>query len=286
MTEITASAVKALRDRTGAGMMDCKKALEETGGDEEEAIDLLRRKGAAKAAKRSDREAEEGTVQVAGPASGGPVAMVEATSETDFVARNDEFVGFAARAAEVAREADLPEGEIVPGEDLLDLPSDEPLRKELNGLRAKIGENLQLRRLVRYEPDDDAVVGRYIHFGSKIGVLVELAGVEDPDAVSELAREVAMHVAAAAPVGVSSEDIPEDVREREAKVLREQAEEEGKPPEIVEKIVEGRMRKFYEQNALLEQGFVKDPDTTVAEHLDQTDPDVAVRRFVRFEVGD
>jgi elongation factor Ts len=286
MTEITASAVKALRDRTGAGMMDCKRALEETGGDEEEAIDLLRKKGAAKAAKRSDREAEEGTVQVAGSATEGAVAMVEATSETDFVARNDEFVGFAARAAEVAREADLPEGEVGPGGDLLDLPDDDPLRKELNGLRAKIGENVQLRRYVRYEPDDGAVVGRYIHFGSKIGVLVELTGAEDPGAATELARDVAMHVAAAAPVGVSADDIPEEVREREAKVLREQAEEEGKPADIVEKIVEGRMRKFYEENALLEQGFVKDPDTTVAEHLRQAGPDVTVRRFVRFEVGD
>lgn len=286
MTEITATAVKELRDRTGAGMMDCKRALEETGGDQEEAVDLLRKKGAAKAEKRSDREAEEGTVQVAGSETEGPVAMVEATSETDFVARNDEFVGFAARAAEVAREADLPEGEVREGEELLDLPEDAPLRKELNGLRAKIGENLQLRRYVRYEPADGAVVGRYVHFGSEIGVIVELTGAEEPDEATGLAREVAMHVAAAAPVGVSQDDIPAAVREREEKVLREQAEEEGKPPEIVEKIVEGRMRKFFEQNALLEQGFVKDPDVTVAEHLREAGPDVTIRRFVRFEVGD
>lgn len=285
MSEITASAVKALRDRTGAGMMDCKKALQETGGDEEEAIDLLRKKGAAKAAKRADRAAEEGTIQIAG--DGSSVAMVEATSETDFVARNDQFVEFAARAAEVARQAgDLPEGEVRSGEELLDRPEEEPLAEELNGLRAKIGEKLLLRRWVRWEPGDDAAVGRYIHFGSKIGVLVELEGADDPGAVEGLAREVAMHVAAAAPRGVSAEDIPEEVRERERKVLREQAEEQGKPPEIVDKIVEGRMRKFFEENTLLQQAFVKDPDVSVEELLEDADPGVTVRRFERFEVGD
>ncbi len=284
MSEISASAVKALRDRTGAGMMDCKKALEETGGDEEAAIDLLRKQGAAKAAKRADREADEGTVQIAGDDDS--LAMVEATSETDFVARNDQFVAFATRAAEVAREAaDLPEGEIRPGEELMDRPEDEPLRKELNGLRAKIGENLQLRRWIRWEAGDDAAVGRYIHFGSKIGVLVELAGADDPGAVESLARDVAMHVAAAAPEGVSAEDIPEEVRERERRVLREQAEEQGKPPEIVEKIVEGRMRKFFEENTLLEQAYVKDPDRSVGELLEEAAPELTVRRFERFEVG-
>lgn len=284
MSEISASAVKALRDRTGAGMMDCKKALQETDGDEEAAIDLLRKQGAAKAAKRADREADEGTVQIAGDESS--LAMVEATSETDFVARNDQFVAFASRAAEVAREArDLPEGEVRSGDELLDRPDDEPLRKELNGLRAKIGENLQLRRWVRWEPGDGAAVGRYIHFGSKIGVLVELAGADDVEGAGALARDVAMHIAAADPEGIAPEDIPEEVRERERKVLREQAEEEGKPPEIVEKIVEGRMRKFFEENTLLRQAYVKDPDVSVEELLEEEAPGLTVRRFQRFEVG-
>ena len=284
MMAISAGQVKELRERTGAGMMDCKKALEETGGDMEAAIDLLRKQGAAKAAKRADREADEGTVQIAGDDAS--LAMVEATSETDFVARNDQFVAFAVRAAEVARDADdLPEGEIRPGEELLDRPEDEPLRKELNGLRAKIGENLQLRRWIRWEPGDDAAVGRYIHFGSKIGVLVELGGVADPDAVEALARDVAMHIAATDPEGVSADDIPEELRERERRVLREQAEEEGKPPEIVEKIVEGRMRKFFEENTLLQQAYVKDPDVSVGELLEDVDPALTVRRFERFEVG-
>ena len=284
MSEITAAAVKSLRDRTGAGMMDCKKALEETGGDEEQAIDLLRKKGAAKAAKRSDREADEGVVEVSGPDAEGVVSMVEVTSETDFVARNEEFQAFAERAAEVARTAAVAEGEVREGEEILDLPEDAPLRQELNGLRAKIGENLRFRRWVRLAADDDARIGSYIHFGSKIGVLVEIAGLDD--GADDLLRDVAMHVAAAAPAGVSREDIPEEERDRERKVLREQAEEEGKPPEIVEKIVEGRMRKFYEENTLLEQGFVKDPDRTVGDLLREAGPDVSVRRFVRFEIGD
>lgn len=286
MTEISVAAVKSLRDRTGAGMMDCKRALQETDGDEEKAIDLLRKKGAARAARRAGREAEEGTVQVApSPEDGGPVAMVEVTSETDFVAKNDEFVAFAQRAAEVARDGDLPEGEVGAGEDLLDLPADDPLRDELNGLRAKIGENLRMGRWIRYEPADDALVGEYVHFGNTIGVLVEIGGVENRDQAESLAREIAMHVAAADPVGVSPDDIPEEERQREEELLREQAEEEGKPPEIVEKIVEGRMRKFYEENALLRQGFVKDPDTTVGELIRGVDADLEVRRFVRFEVG-
>jgi elongation factor Ts len=285
MTEISVAAVKSLRDRTGAGMMDCKRALQETDGDEEKAIDLLRKKGAAKAARRAGREAEEGTVQVAGSPDGGPVAMVEVTSETDFVAKNDEFVAFARRAAEVARDADLPEGEVGDGEDLLDRPADDPLREELNELRARIGENLRMGRWIRWDPADDAVVGDYVHFGNTIGVLVEIGGGGDREQAARLAREVAMHVAATDPAGVSPDDIPEEEREREEKVLREQAEEEGKPPEIVEKIVEGRMRKFYEENALLRQAFVKDPDTTVGELISGTDPDLEVRRFVRFEVG-
>jgi elongation factor Ts len=286
MTEITASDVKALRDRTGAGMMDCKRALQEADGDEERAIDLLRQKGAAKAAKRAEREAEEGTIRIA-RADADAVVMVEVTSETDFVARNDEFVAFADRAARTALSPDVASGAPRDGEGLLDLPEDAPLRKDLNALRAKIGEKMVLRRFVKWAVPDDAVVGSYVHFGSKIGVLVELGGVTEPtEELERLARDVAMHVAATDPAGVRPEDIPEEERERERTVLEEQAESEGKPPEIVEKIVEGRMRKFFEENALLEQGFVKDPDTTVGELVDESAPEgVGVRRFVRFEIG-
>lgn len=286
MTEITASDVKALRDRTGAGMMDCKRALQEADGDEERAIDLLRQKGAAKAAKRAEREAEEGTIRIA-RTDADAVVMVEVTSETDFVARNDEFVAFADRAARTALSPEVASGAPRDGDELLDLPEDAPLREELNALRARIGEKMVLGRFVKWTVPDDAVVGSYVHFGSKIGVLVELGGVAEPtQELERLARDVAMHVAATDPVGVRPEDIPEEERERERAVLEEQAEAEGKPPEIVEKIVEGRMRKFFEENALLEQGFVKDPDTTVGELVDEAAPEgVGVRRFVRFEIG-
>jgi len=286
MTEITVDAVKSLRDRTGAGMMDCKKALEEAEGDEERAIDLLRKKGAATAARRADRETSEGRIAVARDESTGAAAMVEATSETDFVARNEEFVAFAERAARRALEAELAEGEVQEGETLFEGPGGEELRDRLNGLRAKIGENLRLGRLVRYEPAGDAVVESYIHFGDRIGVLVELVGAGgDGDDAREVAREIAMHVAATDPIGVSEDDIPEEERERERRLLEEQAAEEGKPEHIVEQIVEGRMRKFYEQQALLRQGFVKEPETTVEEHLERAGSGLAVRRFIRFEIG-
>jgi elongation factor Ts len=286
MSKISIEAVKSLRDRTGAGMMDCKRALQESGGDEEAAIDLLRQRGAAKAAKRAEREVQEGVVQIAESPDGDAVAMVEVACETDFVARNDEFVAFARRAAgAVAGAGELADGEVHPGETVAGLEGG-ALEEELNELRAAIGENLQLGRGVRYERSDDSAIGQYVHFGNRIGVLVEIGGADDdPDAAGEVATEVAMHVAAADPLGVSPEDIPEEVRERERSVLQEQARQEDKPPEIVEKIVEGRMRKFYAENALTEQPFVKDPDRTVGELVEERVPGGGVRRFVRFEVG-
>ncbi len=284
MAEISAAAVKSLRDRTGAGMMDCKRALEEAAGDEEKAIDLLRQRGAAKAAKRAARETSEGAVAIEGD-DDGPVAMVEVTCETDFVARNDEFLEFAGRAALIAADAGGDEGEVREGGELLDLPEAEALRTELQGLLAKIGENLDVGRFVRWVPGAGSVIGRYIHFGNKIGVLVELAGGHERTAATEMARDVAMHIAATDPAGISPEDIPEESRERERAVLGEQARQEGKPPQIVEKIVEGRMRKFYEQNALLYQAFVKDSDTTIGELLESAPGSLEVLRFVRFEVG-
>ena len=283
MAEITASAVKSLRDRTGAGMMDCKRALEETGGDEERAIDLLRQRGAARAAKRAGREATEGQVHLA--RTDDQAVMVEVLTETDFVARSDDFQAFAARVAERASEQELPDGEVLEGEAFLERFGGE-LGGELNALRAKVGENVQLGRVVRLHAPDENTLGNYLHFGNKIGVLVELKGGAGSEAAESAARDVAMHVAAAAPAGVRPEDIPEQDRERERAVLEEQARSEGKPPQIVEKIVEGRMRKFFEENALLEQAFVKDPDRSVRELLAEVDGDLDVRRFVRFEVGD
>jgi len=264
-------------------MMDCKKALLEAGGDEEQSIDLLRQWGAAKAAKRAERETSEGLVEIV--SRDGATAMVSVSSETDFVARNEEFQDFASRLAGVVVGSDLPDGEIVTGEDLLGRPGFEQFAAEVTALRSRIGENIQVHRAVRYATDDESAVGSYLHFGGRIGVMVEVLGAIGSEA-EEMARDVAMHVAAARPVGVSPEDIPADVQERERAVLTEQTRAEGKPEQIVDKIVEGRMRKYFEQQSLLLQAFVKDPDQTVAEFLGTHASDVTVRRFARFEIGE
>ncbi len=283
MSGITAQAVKSLRDRTGAGMMDCKKALQEAGGDEEKAIDLLRKWGAAKAAKRAERETSEGLVEIV--SRDGATAMVAVSSETDFVARNEEFQDFAKRLAAAVLDSDLPDGEAVGGEELLARPGFEALAAEVADLRAKIGENIQVHRAVRYGSSADSVVGRYLHFDGKRGVLVEIAGLSGEPGES-LARDVAMHVAAARPAGISPEDIPAEIRDRERAVLAEQTRAEGKPEQIVEKIVEGRMRKFFEQQTLLLQGFVKDPDLTIGQLLEKRGEGVTVRRFSHFAIGE
>ena len=272
-----------MRDRTGAGMMDCKKALLEAGGDEEQAIDLLRQWGAAKAAKRAERETSEGLVRIVN--RDGVTGMVAVSSETDFVARNEEFQDFADRLAEAVIEADLPDGETLTGEALLGRPEFESFAAEIVDLRSKIGENIQVHRAVRTETGDSGATATYLHFGDKIGVVVELEGATGAG-VEELAREVAMHVAAARPAGVRPEDIPAEVRERERAVLTEQTKAEGKPEPIVEKIVDGRMRKYFEQNSLVMQAFVKDPDRTIADLLEAHADGLTVRRFIRFEIGE
>jgi elongation factor Ts len=262
-------------------MMDCKRALEEVGGDEERAIDLLRQWGSAKAAKRSAREMTEGLVVI--ESGDDAVAMVAVTSETDFVARNEDFQDFVGRLAKAALIGGLTHAEVVTGEEFLSRDENAALHAEFSDLKATIGENLEVQRVVRYD-SAGANVGSYLHFGSKIGVLVELDGGES-DEVAGLARELAMHIAAARPMGVTPEDLPEDERERERAVLTEQTKLEGKPDHIVDKIVEGRMRKYYEQHALVMQPFVKDPNMKVSDLLETRDSDLEVRRFARFEIG-
>ncbi|MGH7540114.1 MAG: translation elongation factor Ts [Gemmatimonadota bacterium] len=281
MAEITASAVKSLRDRTGAGMMDCKRALEDSGGDEERAIDLLRQRGAAKAAKRAGRDVSEGVVHIA--SDNRSVSMVEVLTETDFVARSDPFVEFARGTAEALLGLDLPDGVVIEGEALFSYEGGEGLQGDLNELRLAVGENVQLGHSVRLDRPPSTQVGSYLHFGGRIGVLVEVTG--DDESAAEAARIVAMHVAATSPAGVSPDDIPPDVVERERSVLVEQAKGEGKPPEIAKKIVEGRMRKFFEENALLEQAYVRDPQRKVKDVVAAAGEGIAVTRFVRFEVG-
>ena len=281
MSGITAKAVKSLRDRTGAGMMDCKRALQESSGDEEQAIDLLRQWGAAKAAKRAERQMSEGIVAISQGDSG--VGMVAVSSETDFVALNKDFQDYVSRLAAAVLAADLADGEVLSGFELLEHDGFETLADELSSLRATIGENLEIQKAVRMAADEAGAISSYLHFGGRIGVVVQVDG--PTDEVSGLGRDLAMHVAATNPTGVSPEDIPEEDRERERAFLVEQAKAEGKPDHIAEKIVDGRMRKYFEENSLLKQGFVKDPDTTIESLVASHGPDVSVRRFVRFAIG-
>jgi len=281
MSAITASAVKSLRERTGAGMMDCKRALQESGGEEAQAIDLLRQWGAAKAAKRAERRMAEGIVAISHGDSG--AGMVAVSSETDFVARNDDFQDFASRLAAAVLAADLADGEVLTGSELLERDGFERLADELAALRTTIGENLEVQQAVRMAADETGAISSYLHFGGRIGVLVQVDGPSDE--VAGLARDLAMHVAATNPAGVSPDDIPEEDRERERAFLVEQAKTEGKPDHIAEKIVEGRMRKYFEENTLLKQGFVRDPDTTIENLVASHGSEVSVRRFVRFAIG-
>jgi elongation factor Ts len=275
---ISAGEVKELRDRTGAGMMECKKALEETGGDMEAAIDLLRSKGAAKAAKRAGRAATEGTL--ASHVENGVGALVELNCETDFVARTDDFRALARQLAEhVAKHATELDG-AAGGEAVQDQPlmSDGPsVGDVVTEVAAKTGERIVVHRVARFQAESGRV-GSYVHMTGKIGVLVELGGAAD----EELARDVAMHVAAARPLAVSGAEIPPEVVERERAVYLEQVRQEGKPEAIQDKIVEGKLQKFYKEQALIDQPFVKDPDRTIGQLVGE----VGVRRFVRFELGE
>ena len=281
MTQITAGAVKALRDRTGAGMMDCKRALIESEGDTERAIDLLRKAGAAKAAKRVARAVSEGTIRI--ETRDGSASMVEVLSETDFVARSEAFEDFSRDLANQLLDLPVQDGKMVEGDALLQLEGGDAIEGRLNELRVQVGENVQVGRAVRYDLGENGAFASYVHFGNRIGVLVEVS--DSGDAALEAARSVAMHAAATNPRGVSPDDIPEEEVERERKLLTEQALEQGKPASITEKIVEGRMRKFYEENALLWQAYVRDPDMKVKDVLREAGEDLAVRRFIRFEVG-
>jgi elongation factor Ts len=275
---ISAAEVKELRERTGAGMLECKKALEETGGDMEAAIDLLRSKGAAKAAKRAGRAATEGTL--ASHVEDGVGALVELNCETDFVARTDDFRALARKLAEhVARHATELDG-AAGGEAVLDQPlmSDGPsVGDVVTEVAAKTGERIVVHRVARFQAEDGRV-GSYVHMTGKIGVLVELGGAAD----EALARDVAMHVAAARPLAVSGSEIPPDVVERERAVYLEQVRQEGKPENIQAKIVEGKLQRFYKEQALIDQPFVKDPDQTIGQLVGE----VGVRRFVRYELGE
>jgi len=273
MAEITAALVKDLREKTGAGMMDCKKALAETQGDFEKAIDFLRQKGLASAAKKGGRVASEGAVSAFINDSGKVGVLVEINCETDFVAKNDDFRSLSSDIAKHIAEH-KPENVAQLMEQKHGANTVQHLITEKV---AKIGENIVVRRFARYETN--GVVASYIHAGGKIGVLVELEGASKGDAV---ATDVAMHIAAAAPVAVRREEVPTDILDREREVYKQQAIEQGKPANIAEKMVAGRVEKYYKEACLIDQPFVKNPDQTVSQLLGK----VMVKRFTRFQLGE
>ena len=287
MANITASMVKDLREKTGAGMMDCKTALTETNGDMEAAIDWLRKKGISKAAKKAGRAAAEGLVGVA--VGGNAGALVEVNAETDFVARNEEFKGFVKAAADIA----LREGGDI--EKLLAAKhAGSDIQQTLTELVAKIGENMSVRRTVAISVDP-GVVASYIHNASspelgKIGVLVALKSTAPADKLTPLAKQIAMHVAAAAPLALTVEHLSKDVVERERNIQIEIARQSGRPDNVIEKMLEGRMRKFYEETVLMQQTFVIDGETPIAKLIEKASKDfgtpVAIESFVRFQVGE
>ncbi|WP_294040920.1 translation elongation factor Ts [Thiolapillus sp.] len=272
---ITAALVKELRERTGAGMMECKKALVETDGDIELAIESMRKSGQAKAAKKAGRIAAEGVIVIQASDDGKKVAMAEVNCETDFVAKDENFLSFANAVAERVLNSDVADVE-----ELNALPlhegEDITVEEARQALVSKIGENMNVRRFIRLESDGQ--IASYRH-GVRIGVLVDLSGGDE-----ELGKDLAMHVAASNPVCVEEKDVPQDLLAKEKEIIEAQAKESGKPDNIIEKMVEGRIRKYLAEITLTGQAFVKDPDTTVGKLLDSTD--ATVNRFVRFEVGE
>lgn len=260
MAEISAAQVKALRDRTGAGMMDCKKALSEAGGDVTRAQELLRERGLVKARGKVGRATSEGTVAVSLSDDGRSGVLLELNCETDFVAKTEEFRSLAQALADLARGKGAPDVEA-----LLSLPFDKgKVSDRVTEAIAKLGENIRVRRLARLDGGPGALVGSYVHAGGKIASLVEVQA-DDPSRpeVRQLAKNLCMHVTALQPLAVSREDLPADEVERERVVLRKQAESEGKPPQVAEKIVEGRLRKYFGEVVLLEQPLVMDPEKRV-----------------------
>ena len=273
--QITASMVKELRERTGSGMMECKKALQETDGDIDVAIENMRKSGMAKADKKSGRIAAEGRVVIAISDDKKSAAVVEVNCETDFVSGGDDFLGFVTAIANTAL-ANKP-ADVAALSELTLEGSSESIEVARKNKIAKIGENIQLRRVVSLSTED-GTFGSYLH-GARMGVLVEMTNGNDA-----LLKDVAMHIAASNPVCVSEAEVPAETLEKEKEILRAQALESGKPAEIVEKMLAGRIRKYLAEITLLGQSFVKDPDKTVETLL--SDAGATVNQFVRYEVGE
>jgi elongation factor Ts len=288
MSNITAGMVKDLREKTGAGMMDCKTALAETAGDVEAAVDWLRKKGISKAAKKAGRVAAEGLIGVA--VEGHTGALVEVNSETDFVARNEAFKSFVKESARLVHETAGDVDRLLASR----MAAGPTVQETLTELVAKIGENMSVRRAATLSVSP-GIVASYVHNAAapelgKIGVLVALQSSGDPAKLSALGRQIAMHAAAASPLALNVAQLPPDVVARERDVQRELARQSGKPENVIDKMIEGRMRKFYEESVLLSQIFVIDGETPVGKVVEQAAAEmgtpIEVTGFVRFAVGE
>ena len=266
---MSAALVKELRERTGLGLLECKKALAAAGGDVEVAIEELRKSSGMKAAKKVGRTAADGVVSMRITADGTSGVIGEVNSETDFVARDENFLSFVSQVMDAAVAAQTDDVTVIAGGDV---------ETSRQALVQKIGENISVRRIAARSTDSGAV-GGYVHGNSRIAVLVELEGGD-----AELAKDVAMHVAAVNPAVVSPSDMPAELLQKEREIFTAQAADSGKPPEIIEKMIEGRVRKYLSENSLTEQAFVKDPDTTVGKLVSAAGARVV--GFTRFEVGE
>ncbi len=282
---ISAADVKTLRTQTGAGMMDCKRALSDADGDTERAVELLRERGLAKAGKRAGRETSEGSVGIS--LDGGVAAIIELGCETDFVARTDDYQALVQEIADlVAGSADLTDA----AKTLAASLGGETVEARVTAAISKMGENIELKRVARLSVE--GVTGGYVHAGGKLGVVVGIASDKSDAKLEGLAKDVAMHVAAAdpTPLAVDEDGVPSDVADAERRVLTAQAEGSGKPANVIEKMVEGRMRKFFAENCLVRQAFVKDPDHSVGDVVSSVAKEVgakaSVSAFARFRLGE
>jgi len=273
---ITAKMVKELREKTGAGMMDCKKALQETNGDIDRAVDYLREKGIAQAAKKADRIAAEGAAHI--EVAGNTAALLEVNCETDFVTKNDQFKQLLVDLGKHLANHKPATLEEAMQQKMTD--DGDTVETVINTAISTIGEKISLRRFTIAEKTAADAFGQYLHMGGSIGVLAVLEGTTD----EEVAKDIAMHAAAVNPDYISRDEVPEDVVNREREVLKTQAQNEGKPDHIIEKMVEGRLNKFFQEICLLEQDFVKDPDFTVKKYV--SDKGASVKEFTRYEVGE
>ena len=281
MAIISAEQVKKLRDRTGAGMADCKKALEEANGDEEKALDILRKKGAASAAKRADRVAKEGVIATAVSSDGKKAVIAEVNSETDFVARNESFVQFAQDIANAALAASPNSREEFM---MVKLSNGATISEEVGAQTGRIGEKIEARRFEMLD-SGNGTVASYIHPGAKLGVLVAVTGINGDKALS-LGRDIAMQVAAMNPLALDRKGISKETIEREIEIYKTQMRNEGKKEEFIDRIAQGKLEKFYQDNVLLEQSFIKDASKTVSDLLKEAGSGVNVTGFVRMQLGE